>query len=104
MAASSLNAALLTCLRRAAGTLPLGLGCRGCQRARCRADGAHLPIDVDANSEFDYDDNTLLFHNVRISQGTCASEPKKPRRRASISTNSRWEFSGDVQIKASAAT
>ncbi len=58
-----------------------------------------LPINVDAeSSDFDYAKNTLLFRNVRVSQGTTSVEAEEATATGLNFENSRWVFHNKVKI------
>ena len=59
-----------------------------------------LPINLDAeSSEFDRKQNQLFFPRPQNQPGRCSkSLPMRPRPRAWISKNARWEFLGNVVI------
>ncbi len=57
------------------------------------------PIQLEArSSDFDYKNNTLLFHGVRIAQGGLAIEADEGTATGLDFKNSRWLFKGNVRI------
>jgi lipopolysaccharide export system protein LptA len=57
------------------------------------------PIQLEARStDFDYKNNTLLFHFVRIVQGELAIEADEGTATGLDFKNSRWLFKGNVKI------
>jgi lipopolysaccharide transport protein LptA len=57
------------------------------------------PIALDADSsEFDYKNNTLVFHRVKISQADMSVEAIEARATGLNFDNSRWVFRGAVKI------
>jgi lipopolysaccharide transport protein LptA len=57
------------------------------------------PIALDADSsEFDYKNNTLVFHHVKISQADLSVEAAEARANGLNFDNSRWVFRGAVKI------
>jgi lipopolysaccharide transport protein LptA len=57
------------------------------------------PIALDADSsEFDYKNNTLVFHHVKISQADMSVEANEARANGLNFDNSRWVFRGAVKI------
>ncbi len=58
-----------------------------------------LPINLDAqSSDFDYRNNLLRFHHVRISQGATAVESDEATATGLSFDNSHWDFRGHVRI------
>jgi lipopolysaccharide transport protein LptA len=59
----------------------------------------NTPITVDArSSDFDYKNGTLVFRNVRISQGVLAVEADRATATGLEFEDSRWTFEGNVRI------
>jgi lipopolysaccharide export system protein LptA len=59
----------------------------------------NAPITVDArSSDFDYKNGTLVFRNVRISQGVLAVEADRATATGLEFDDSRWTFEGNVRI------
>ncbi|HUO79768.1 MAG TPA: lipopolysaccharide transport periplasmic protein LptA [Steroidobacteraceae bacterium] len=57
------------------------------------------PIQLEArSSDFDYKNNTLLFHGVRIAQGALAIEADEATATGLDFKDSRWLFTGNVRI------
>ena len=57
------------------------------------------PIQLEArSSDFDYKNNTLLFHGVRIAQGGLAIEADEGTATGLDFKDSRWLFKGNVRI------
>lgn len=57
------------------------------------------PIQLEArSSDFDYKNNTLVFHGVRIAQGGLAIEAEEATATGLDFKDSRWLFKGDVRI------
>src|SRR3974377_2344566 len=57
------------------------------------------PIQLEARStDFDYKKNTLVFHSVRISQGTLAIAADEGTATGLDFKDSRWRFTGNVQV------
>src|SRR5215469_4080734 len=61
----------------------------------------HEKIDLDAKSQqLDYKTNTVIFHNIVVSQGATRVRADYARATGLNFTNSRWTFQGNVQIDA----
>ncbi len=57
------------------------------------------PIQLEARStDFDYKNNTLVFHGVRIAQGGLSIEAEDGTATGLDFKDSRWLFKGDVRI------
>lgn len=58
-----------------------------------------LPINLEAaSSDFDYRNNTLLFHRVKITQGAMQVEAEEARATGLNFENSQWNLTGSVRI------
>lgn len=58
------------------------------------------PISLDAaSSDFDYRNNQLVFHRIRISQGDLSVEAEQATATGLDFENSEWQFTGDVRIR-----
>jgi len=64
-----------------------------------RPASAQLPISLDAqSSEFDYQNNNLVFRKVRISQGSMSVAADQAQATGLDFDNSHWVFRGNVKI------
>ncbi len=57
------------------------------------------PINLEAaSSDFDYKNNTLLFRNVKVTQGPLTVEAREAHATGLDFENSKWDLKGDVRI------
>ncbi len=64
------------------------------------ATNSGLPINLEAaSSDFDYRNNTLLFHRVKITQGEMQVEAEEARATGLNFENSEWNLTGSVRIQ-----
>src|SRR6202008_665916 len=62
-------------------------------------DRSKLPIKVEARaSDFDYQNNVLVFDEITISQGDIRIVAKRAEASGLNFEDSRWQFNGDVRI------
>ena len=65
---------------------------------------ADMPITIDADSsEFDYESSRLIFHGLRIDQGTLGIEADIGETDKLDFTNGMWIFTGNVSVEAETA-
>ena len=63
-----------------------------------------IPITIDADSsEFDYESSRLVFHGLRIDQGTLGIEADIGETDKLDFTNGMWVFTGNVSVEAETA-
>ncbi|HVN41709.1 MAG TPA: lipopolysaccharide transport periplasmic protein LptA [Steroidobacteraceae bacterium] len=95
MAASTHSAGLAAC---AALLASLGAGAAPAVSEFAKPD-ARLPIDLQAaSSDFDYKQNTLLFHRIKVTQGPMQVTALEASASGLNFANSEWQLHGDVQI------
>jgi lipopolysaccharide transport protein LptA len=57
------------------------------------------PINLEAaSSDFDYRNDTLLFRNVKVTQGPLTVEARQARATGLNFENSKWDLEGDIRI------
>jgi lipopolysaccharide transport protein LptA len=57
------------------------------------------PINLEAaSSDFDYKNNTLVFRNVKVTQGPLTVEAREAHATGLNFDNSKWDLNGDVRI------
>ncbi len=57
------------------------------------------PINLEAaSSDFDYKNNTLLFRNVKVTQGPLTVEAREAHATGLDFENAKWDLKGDVRI------
>lgn len=75
------------------------VACVACAAGAAAADRSRLPIKVEAKaSDFDYKNNVLVFDEITISQGEIRIVAKRAEASGLNFEDSRWQFSGAVQI------
>jgi lipopolysaccharide transport protein LptA len=85
--------------RRAAASMALGLILLTNVGNGAGPRQSGLPINVDAaSSDFDYAKNTLLFRQVRVTQGTTSVQADEATATGLNFDNSRWVFRRNVKI------
>jgi len=59
----------------------------------------NAPINLEAaSSDFDYRNDTLLFRNVKVTQGPLTVEAREARATGLNFENSKWDLEGDIRI------
>jgi lipopolysaccharide transport protein LptA len=67
--------------------------------AVCQEYDRTAPINLEAaSSDFDYKNNTLLFRNVKVTQGPLTVEAREARATGLNFENSKWNLKGDIRI------
>jgi lipopolysaccharide export system protein LptA len=57
------------------------------------------PINLEAaSSDFDYKNNTLVFRNVKVTQGPLTVEAREAHATGLDFENSKWDLKGDIRI------
>lgn len=57
------------------------------------------PINLEAaSSDFDYKNNTLVFRNVKVTQGPLTVEAREAHATGLNFDNSKWDLKGDIRI------
>lgn len=57
------------------------------------------PINLEAaSSDFDYKNNTLVFRNVKVTQGPLTVEAREAHATGLNFENSKWDLKGDIRI------